>query len=365
LIISGTGKTFVNTGATTTLGLLGGAGVTSFNLTDTNTGAVQVGPTITAIQGGLPFANSATTETLIQSGSGTLQVNQSQVGDVTKTITLVGGVGFNYQSTSALAFTLTAASDTAAINLGISTAAPMTSGGGNAHNLTLGSGSTNTLAASTTQTLTGNFVSSSSCTAFTTISSNSSTVPATISKATGSVALNFASLNNITATGGASFSITNALNSGTNAGWSVTPAVGRNLYWIGGTGNWGDGSHWSLTSGGAAVNCTPIALDNVFFDANSFSAADQIVTVNVKASCVNMNWTGVTNTPKLRVNNNWSDGLNIYGSLTFVDGMTTEFSVPTFFRATATGKTITMAGKRIMWAYFEGVGGGWTLQAPA
>jgi hypothetical protein len=229
-------------------------------------------------------------------------------------------------------------------------------------NLTLGSGSTNTLAASTTQTITGNFVSSSSCTAFTTISSNSTTVPATISKATGSVVLNFASLNNITATGGATFSVTNALNSGTNAGWSVTPAVGRNLYWIGGTGNWGDGAHWSLTSGGAAVNCTPIALDNVFFDANSFSAADQIVTVNVKASCVNMNWTGVTNTPKLRVNNNWSDGLNIYGSLTFVDGMTTEFSVPTFFRATSIGKTITMASKRIMWAYFEGVGGGWTFQ---
>ena len=229
-------------------------------------------------------------------------------------------------------------------------------------NLTFGAGSTNTLAASTTRTVTGNLVTSSSCVAFTTISSNSSSVPATISKASGSVSLNYASINNITATGGASFSVNNALNSGTNAGWSVTPAVGRNLYWIGGTGNWGDGAHWSLSSGGAAVNCIPISLDNVFFDANSFTAAGQIVTVNVKASCNNMDWTGATNTPKFRVNNSFNDGLNIYSSLTFIEDMTTEFSVPTYFRSTATGKTITMSGKRIMWAYFEGVGGGWTFQ---
>ncbi len=229
-------------------------------------------------------------------------------------------------------------------------------------NLTLGAGSTNTLAASSTQTITGNFSTSSSCVAFTTISSSSNTVPAIISKATGSVSLNFASINNITATGGATFSVNNALNSGTNAGWNVTPAVGRNLYWIGGTGNWGDGAHWSLTSGGPALNCIPISLDNVFFDANSFTAAGQIVTVNVKASCNNMNWTGATNTPKLRVNNAWADGLNIYSSLTFIPDMTTEFSVPTYFRSTASGKTITMAGQRIMWGYFEGVGGAWTFQ---
>lgn len=229
-------------------------------------------------------------------------------------------------------------------------------------NLTFGAGSTNTLGASKTQTITGNLVTSSSCVAFTTISSSSSSTPAIISKASGTVSLNFASINNISATGGASFSVTNALNSGTNTGWVVTPAVGRNLYWIGGSGNWGDGSHWSLTSGGSAVNCIPLLLDNVFFDENSFNADGQIVTVNVKASCNDMDWTGVTNTPKFLVNNSFGDGLNIHNNLTFAVDMTTDFSVPTYFRSTSTGKTIAMLGQRIMWAYFEGVGGGWTLQ---
>ena len=57
----------------------------------------------------------------------------------------------------------------------------------------------------------------------------------------------------------------------------------RTFYWIGGTGNWNDGTHWSASSGGVALGSYPnyTDYDNVYFDANSFSASGQKVTFNV------------------------------------------------------------------------------------
>ena len=47
------------------------------------------------------------------------------------------------------------------------------------------------------------------------------------------------------------------------------PLTGNNtLYWIGGTGSWGDPSHWSYTSGGTASGCIPGPLDTVVLDDN-------------------------------------------------------------------------------------------------
>ena len=52
-------------------------------------------------------------------------------------------------------------------------------------------------------------------------------------------------------------------------------------YWVGGTGNWSDISHWMTTSGGTVQhNTIPTASDRVFFDARSFTGPDQTVTVN-------------------------------------------------------------------------------------
>lgn len=40
-------------------------------------------------------------------------------------------------------------------------------------------------------------------------------------------------------------------------------------YWVGGTGNWSNTARWSATSGGAGGASVPVAIDDVFFDANS------------------------------------------------------------------------------------------------
>lgn len=63
-------------------------------------------------------------------------------------------------------------------------------------------------------------------------------------------------------------------------------------YWVGGTGNWTDVSHWSLTSGGAGGTVVPGTLDNAIFDGASGAAGyvvtgtimDTIATLNASAS---------------------------------------------------------------------------------
>ena len=52
-------------------------------------------------------------------------------------------------------------------------------------------------------------------------------------------------------------------------------------YWVGGNGNWSDITHWRTASGGTTQqNTVPSGADNVFFDANSFTGANQTVTID-------------------------------------------------------------------------------------
>src|SRR5690348_13596722 len=96
---------------------------------------------------------------------------------------------------------------------------------------------------------------------------------------------------------------------------SIGTLKAADYYWVGGTGNWSDyASHWATTSGGNVFHVTiPTLNDNVYFDANSFSAASQSVTFdNTFIYCNNMDWSGATNTPTVY---GLSSKLNVYGSL--------------------------------------------------
>ncbi|MBK7696747.1 MAG: hypothetical protein IPI30_21235 [Saprospiraceae bacterium] len=71
-----------------------------------------------------------------------------------------------------------------------------------------------------------------------------------------------------------------------------------NYYWVGGTGNWNDLTHWATASGGAIKHTiVPSVLDNVIFDINSFTATGQTVTVNQEAYCMDFKWDNVANNP--------------------------------------------------------------------
>lgn len=87
--------------------------------------------------------------------------------------------------------------------------------------------------------------------------------------------------------------------------WETSnPTIGTTYYWINDSGDWSDVNHWSLTSGGPAAICMPGLRDTVIFDANSFSIANQTVTVDVEAYFKVMDWSTSTNSPTLSLERN-------------------------------------------------------------
>jgi hypothetical protein len=130
-------------------------------------------------------------------------------------------------------------------------------------------------------------------------------------------------------------------------------------FWVGNGGNINDTAHWSTTSGGAGGASAPTSADNAYFDALSFTSTGQTVTLNVASSCLDMNWTGATNSPTLAM----TSAFNIYGSLTFIAGMSVSGAGNVNFAATTTARNVITAGKIIGGNIdFLGVGGGWVVQ---
>ena len=142
-------------------------------------------------------------------------------------------------------------------------------------------------------------------------------------------------------------------------------------YWVGGTGNWSDTTHWAASTGAAGGETVPDTTQDVFFDANSFSAGGQSVTLDTDPSCKSMAWTGATNTPT------WACGTNqrltIAGSMTLIAGMTITGALNPSLGITwnsAASNTITLAGHTLpvtnenpvstIGMLFNG-GGTWTL----
>jgi hypothetical protein len=82
----------------------------------------------------------------------------------------------------------------------------------------------------------------------------------------GIVQLNRLNITNITASG-ATVLADNSIDNGNNTGITFTAPTGKNLYWVGGAGNWEDPAHWSVVSGSTdpANRCGPPTIyDNVF-----------------------------------------------------------------------------------------------------
>jgi hypothetical protein len=224
--------------------------------------------------------------------------------------------------------------------------------------LILSAGKTYTLWQTKTQTVNNSLQVNGTCSLPIILKSASAGSTTNLSAPSGTVTVNFAQLQDISAIGGATFQALNSVDAGNNSGWNFITPTAQNFYWIGGTGNWNDPNHWSTTSGGAAGACLPTRYDNVYFDANSFTAGSKIVTINAAAECRSIDWTGSANTPVL----NGTNDLSIYGSLTLVSAMTNSFAGKLYFRSTGTGNTITSAGKSFSnEVHFDGLNGDWTL----
>jgi hypothetical protein len=208
---------------------------------------------------------------------------------------------------------------------------------------------------------TQNLNGSGTCSNYIHVKSKTSGVPATISQPSGEVALNFAHITDTIVSGGATFVANQSFDHGGNVGWGFSPITPQDYYWVGGGGNWTDGSHWSLESGGAGSGCGPTYLDNVFFDANSFTGPNQTVTVDaVSAECNNMIWTGVTHTPGVLGDSGIS--LTVHGDFVLDASMSWNSQADIFFKSPGTHiidpKGVSMGSYNI---YLDATDGSWSL----
>src|ERR1044072_1824360 len=120
-----------------------------------------------------------------------------------------------------------------------------------------------------------------------------------------------------------------------------TTVFATDYYWVGGTGRCTDLTHWATASGGTVKHTIlPGAADNVFFDANSFTGADQVVTITYGATCKDMNWTGVTNNPEIY---SFFDDINIYRSLILPAAVKRNFLGNVRLKATSGSHVINLA----------------------
>jgi hypothetical protein len=144
-------------------------------------------------------------------------------------------------------------------------------------------------------------------------------------------------------------------------------------YWVGGTGNWSDTNRWSDTSGGTPGASVPTSIDNVIFDASSnVGTGTFTVTVDGTASapsiCNDFSTGGAGGALDgvMTLSIGATGQLDVYGSMTLPATNLTWTGVTgaaVYFKSTATGKTITTNGVTLTAtsAYFDGLGGEWTL----
>ncbi len=107
----------------------------------------------------------------------------------------------------------------------------------------------------------------------------------------GNITMSYARIRNISVSG-AVFTANNSYDEGGNTGWVIVePSSALTMYWIGGSGDWNDATHWSYSSGGVSSGCIPSRGNNVRFDAASFSSRDTVY-LSDWSYCDAMNWTG-------------------------------------------------------------------------
>ncbi|TDN38854.1 T9SS type A sorting domain-containing protein [Hymenobacter sp. UV11] len=145
-------------------------------------------------------------------------------------------------------------------------------------------------------------------------------------------------------------------------------AWASDYYWVGGSGQWDDLSHWATTSGGSATYAqVPQSTDDVHFDGNSFTASGQTVTIGATVTCQDLDWTGAVHTPTggpLVSGMRLAGGtVEVNGNLRLAAGLGQQNAN---FRllAPAAGYELDLQAVPINgWLSFESEAGGWTFSS--
>jgi hypothetical protein len=147
-------------------------------------------------------------------------------------------------------------------------------------------------------------------------------------------------INNLKCSDGTAGHIVNGFSQGTTTGWTITPPLSRDLYWVGNTNtNWSEPSNWSTSNTGlpllTVTDCPPTQNDNVFFIPSL--ANGKTCNLNQDAFCNDMTWT-ITAPTTFSGNNQ----MNIYGNLQFDADI--NLTCTQNFNFYGTGNTILSAG---------------------
>ena len=149
------------------------------------------------------------------------------------------------------------------------------------------------------------------CSGYTSLSGTNGTI-GKINMSSGVAALGNNYFSNIHFIGSIVFNANNSFSRGNVSGVTVFAPPSKKLYWINGTGNWNDVSHWSTISGTSQDNCVPTEVDTVIFDNNSvFNHDSVIITLNSK--CKTFIWSS-SDTASFNYDV-YDNGLSIYQSI--------------------------------------------------
>jgi gliding motility-associated-like protein len=168
-------------------------------------------------------------------------------------------------------------------------------------------------------------------------------------------------LNYLKSAGTELHSVTNGIDGGQNTGWVFTTTP-RNLFWIGGGGNWNDPAHWSMNADGTVSGgCAPTRNDNVFFNRFSglISSESPVVISTTEAECNSISWNGVLGNPVFKTAKS-TDLLNIFGSSIWQNGMQYEIA-STHYLSSQTENRLTSNGVDIKGDTYFLSNGEWIL----
>lgn len=319
--------------------------LTGSNLTlDAGTSTLNIGVPLQATNRGFNFVSNA------------LAYNNVTVASGASTSFNAAGASFNNLTINGSATLTTAATINQALTIGKDAL------------LRAPGGQTVTFASAAT------LVSGGDCGGLATLQSRVVGQPVTFARAGGwgGTSFGYAVVQDINFSGGGSATATTSIDRGGNTNLITTILPTTTLYWVGGTGNWHDATHWATSSGGAATGtCLPTLHTNVVFDANSFSANGQTVTLDgTNAYCANMDWSAVNRPVILRTaaGDAAQRQLGIGGSLALSANLNLANLLATdvyFYgsEASGTANTIALAGRSLLTnVYVQAPGNIYTLQ---
>lgn len=178
-------------------------------------------------------------------------------------------------------------------------------------------------------------------------------------KTSGSINVNFVILKGIAASGGASFNAWSSVDDGANSGWNIQAEPPRTLYWVGGSGDWEDSLHWSLTSGGVGGECIPTLIDDIIFNNSSFQGVGDSVQITDSAgNCHDMTW-NTTLLPILAGDD--TKFIRISGSMYFCPQMENLFEGDIMFVSQQLGEYVQTSNHKLLNNVIFDGRGSWTL----